>query len=81
MIKKPADHHLIRLQGIRLLISRWLNQLSEQLTDSRSASSHPKAGIARPNCEKLKKNGLLCKATHNHIIRFAPPLVITKDQI
>ena len=42
---------------------------------------YPDAGGARPYCEKLKKNGLLCKETHNHIIRFAPPLVITKDQI
>lgn len=42
---------------------------------------YPEAGGARQYCEKLKKNGLLCKETHNHIIRFAPPLVITKAQI
>ncbi len=42
---------------------------------------HPEAGGARQYCEKLKENGLLCKETHDHIIRFAPPLVITKDQI
>ncbi|UCH22776.1 MAG: ornithine--oxo-acid transaminase [Deltaproteobacteria bacterium] len=42
---------------------------------------HPQAGGARLYCEKLKENGLLCKETHNHIIRFTPPLVITKDQI
>jgi ornithine--oxo-acid transaminase len=42
---------------------------------------YPEAGSARQYCEKLKKNGLLCKETHDHIIRFAPPLVITKDQI
>ena len=29
----------------------------------------------------LKEKGLLCKETHNWIIRFAPPLVITKDEI
>jgi len=29
----------------------------------------------------LKDNGLLAKPTHDHIIRFAPPLVITKDQV
>ena len=29
----------------------------------------------------LKNNGLLAKPTHDHIIRFAPPLVITEDQI
>ena len=42
---------------------------------------YPEAGGARQYCEKLKENGLLCKETHDHIIRFAPPLVITKDQI
>ena len=42
---------------------------------------YPEAGGARQYCEKLKENGLLCKETHDHIIRFSPPLIITKDQI
>ena len=41
----------------------------------------PEAGGARQYCEKLKQRGMLCKETHDHIIRFTPPLVITKDQI
>ena len=32
-------------------------------------------------CLKLKENGLLAKPTHGDIIRFAPPLVITEEQI
>ncbi|MCF8235947.1 MAG: ornithine--oxo-acid transaminase [Bacteroidales bacterium] len=32
-------------------------------------------------CVKMAENGLLAKPTHNHIIRFAPPLVISKEQI
>ena len=36
---------------------------------------------ARPYCEKLKEEGILCKETHENIIRFAPPLVITKEEI
>ena len=32
-------------------------------------------------CIELKNNGLLAKPTHEHIIRFAPPLVITEDEI
>ena len=32
-------------------------------------------------CVELKNNGLLAKPTHGDIIRFAPPLVITKDEI
>lgn len=41
----------------------------------------PEVGGARQYSEKLMKNGLLCKETHDNIIRFAPPLVITKDVI
>lgn len=42
----------------------------------------PKDGIeAWDVCVMLKEKGLLCKPTHRHIIRFAPPLVITKVQI
>ena len=37
------------------------------------------AGGARQYCEKLQAEGLLCKETHDNIIRFAPPLIITKD--
>lgn len=32
-------------------------------------------------CVKMAENGLLAKPTHQHIIRFAPPLIITKDQL
>lgn len=32
-------------------------------------------------CLKMKENGLLAKPTHGHIIRFAPPLVITEEQV
>ena len=36
---------------------------------------------ARPYCEALKELGILCKETHSRIIRIAPPLVITRDEI
>ncbi|MDP4085673.1 MAG: ornithine--oxo-acid transaminase [Bacillota bacterium] len=36
---------------------------------------------ARPFCEKLKEYGLLCKETHESVIRFAPPLIITKKEL
>ena len=38
-------------------------------------------GKARPYCEKLMGEGLLCKETHDQIIRLAPPLCITKKQV
>lgn len=36
---------------------------------------------ARPYCERLKEEGILCKETHDNVIRFAPPLVITQQEI
>lgn len=39
------------------------------------------AGGARKYCKELQTAGILCKETHDNIIRFAPPLVINKEQI
>jgi ornithine--oxo-acid transaminase len=36
---------------------------------------------ARPYCEALRERGILCKETHGTVIRFAPPLIITKEEI
>jgi ornithine--oxo-acid transaminase len=32
-------------------------------------------------CVRMAENGLLAKPTHEHIIRFAPPLVITEEEL
>ena len=42
---------------------------------------HPEAGGARRFVQGAAVAGLLCKETHDHTIRIAPPLVITADQI
>ena len=42
---------------------------------------HPNPDAAWDLCMELMKNGLLAKPTHGDIIRFAPPLIITKEQI
>jgi ornithine--oxo-acid transaminase len=42
---------------------------------------HASSGAARPYCERLSKLGVLCKDTHGQVIRFAPPLVIERDEI
>ena len=41
----------------------------------------PKAGGARRFCEALKARGILAKETHEHVIRFAPPLIIDQGSI
>jgi len=42
---------------------------------------HKTAGGARPFCEALMQKGLLCKETHQDVIRLTPPLVITRSEI
>ncbi|WP_373531226.1 ornithine--oxo-acid transaminase [Vampirovibrio sp.] len=36
---------------------------------------------ARPFCEALKAEGVLCKETHDYVIRFAPPLVVSEADL
>ena len=36
---------------------------------------------ARPYCEALKDEGVLCKETHDHVIRIGPPLVVTREEL
>jgi len=36
---------------------------------------------ARPYCEALMREGILCKETHDTVIRIAPPLVISRDEV
>jgi len=38
-------------------------------------------GGARRFCEALRASGVLCKDTHEHIIRFAPPLIIKREEV
>ncbi|MBM4370412.1 MAG: ornithine--oxo-acid transaminase [Deltaproteobacteria bacterium] len=40
----------------------------------------PAPGGARVVAEQLMERGLLCKETHDHVLRFAPPLVLTEDE-
>ncbi|MCL6480596.1 MAG: ornithine--oxo-acid transaminase [Firmicutes bacterium] len=41
----------------------------------------PESGPARSFCERLMEQGVLCKETHQQVIRFAPPLVIRREEI
>src|SRR5690606_40255987 len=42
---------------------------------------HPDPDAAWNLCLDLKENGLLAKPTHGAVIRFAPPLLINKEQV
>ena len=41
----------------------------------------PEAGGARRFCEALKEQGVLAKDTHGTVIRLAPPLIVTKEEL
>ena len=65
-LKTVKSKHIKEVRGKGLLIGIELK---------------PEAGGARRFCEKLMEAGLLCKETHEHVIRFAPPLIITQKEL
>lgn len=65
-LKKIQSRHIKETRGKGLLIGIELK---------------PEAGGARPFCEALKEEGLLCKETHENVIRFAPPLVVKQKDL
>lgn len=42
---------------------------------------NPALAAAREVCERLMKKGLLSKETHETVVRFAPPLIVTREQL
>lgn len=65
-LKAINSKHVHEIRGKGLFIGVELNK---------------EAKGARRFCEALMEKGILCKETHENVIRFAPPLVITKDEI
>jgi ornithine--oxo-acid transaminase len=65
-LRRIESPHIKEVRGKGLLIGVELRE---------------EAGGARRFCEALMARGLLCKETHTHVIRFAPPLIITREDI
>ena len=65
-LKKIQSPHIKEVRGRGLMLAMELIQ---------------ETGGARPFCYKLADRGMLCKETHENTIRFAPPLVIKKDEV
>jgi ornithine--oxo-acid transaminase len=65
-LKKIKSPHVQDVRGRGLMIGVEVKQSS---------------GPARPFCEELARRGILCKETHDQVIRFAPPLVVEKDAL
>jgi len=80
MIEASAGHGAYFLEQLREIDARHVKEvrgrglwIGIELEDS--------AGGARRFCEALQDRGLLCKETHHNIIRVAPPLTITREEI
>ena len=65
-LKKIQSPHIKEVRGRGLMLAMELIQ---------------ETGGARPFCYKLADRGMLCKETHENTIRFAPPLVIKKEEV
>ncbi|MBC7870369.1 MAG: ornithine--oxo-acid transaminase [Chitinophagaceae bacterium] len=65
-LKRLESEHIHEVRGRGLLIGVELKQ---------------SAGGARRFCEALKEEGLLSKETHDNVVRFAPPLIIQREDI
>tara|TARA_B100000959_G_scaffold57564_1_gene60131 strand:- start:220 stop:1431 length:1212 start_codon:yes stop_codon:yes gene_type:complete len=65
-LKEINSPHVKEVRGKGLLIGIELNHT---------------AGGARRFCEALQAEGILCKETHQHVIRLAPPLIIQRGNI
>ena len=75
--EKMGQYFLEGLQSIRNNLIKEIRGRGLMI----AVEFHDEAEGARRYCEALRKDGLLCKETHVDTIRFAPPLVITKDEI
>jgi ornithine--oxo-acid transaminase len=80
MVENSAKLGEYFLGKLKTIESRWIKEvrgrglwIGIELT--------PEAGGARRFCEALAGNGLLCKETHENIIRFAPALIITQQDM
>lgn len=65
-LKKINSSHIKEVRGKGLMVGIEL---------------YPEAGGARKYCERLLKEGIICKEAHHHILRLSPPLIITKEQL
>lgn len=80
LIENAASMGIYFLEGLKQISNPYIKEVRGKGLMI-GLEFYPETGGARQYCEKLKENGLLCKETHDHIIRLAPPLNITKEQV
>jgi ornithine--oxo-acid transaminase len=80
MIENSANQGAYFLDGLRNIRSNMIREVRGRGL-MLAVEFHPEVGGARQFCETLKVEGILCKETHENTLRFAPPLIITRDQV
>jgi ornithine--oxo-acid transaminase len=80
MIENSARMGDYFLEGLRSIRSNIVKDVRGRGLMT-AVELEPEAGGARQYCYALKDLGILAKDTHDHTIRLAPPLVITRDQV
>ena len=80
MIENAALQGMRFLDGLRSIRANTIREVRGRGL-MLAVELHPEAGSARRYCEALQGRGILAKDTHEHMIRIAPPLVITSDQV
>ena len=80
MVENAAEQGAYFMQGLEHIRSNAVKEIRGRGL-MLAVELHPQAGGARRYCKALKERGILCKDTHEHSIRIAPPLVITRSQV
>lgn len=80
MIENAAVMGEYLMRGLKSIRSPWIKEVRGKGLLI-GVELVPEAGGARRFCEKLMTRGLLCKETHENTVRFAPPLIIKKEEI
>ncbi len=80
MIENAADQGAYFLDGLRNIPGNMIREVRGRGL-MLAVELHPEVGGVRQFCEALKVEGILCKETHESTLRFAPPLIITRDQV
>ena len=80
------------LENLGKIFRKYINNIKDEISIIRSVRGKGLLNAIVLNCDessnipwdiclKMRDNGLLAKPTHGNVIRFAPPLVMTEDQL
>ncbi len=80
LIERSAVQGAYLLDGLEAIDSHYVKEIRGRGLFV-GIDLKPEAGGARRFCEALAERGMLCKETHEHVIRLAPPLIIERPEL